>query len=87
MICRGLLALLLLAYVGAILLWAAGTFGWFAAERDPLAGVFLIPLGVPWTYAAGFLPDGVIRIGGALLAPLVNLALLRELCRWTHKTG
>lgn len=37
-----------LAWVLALGLFLIGQFGLFGQERDPLAGVFLAPLGLPW---------------------------------------
>ena len=34
-------------YVGALFIFLVGTFGWLGQERDPLSGVFLLPLGLP----------------------------------------
>ena len=34
-----------------------GTFGLFGTERDPLAGVFLLPLGLPWVLAIDLFPE------------------------------
>ena len=35
-------------YLTALALLLIGTFGLFGQERDPSAGVFLMPLGLPW---------------------------------------
>ena len=61
-------------YAGAFLLFLIGTFGWFGQEQDPLAGVFLIPLGWPWN----LLGDRMGLAGPALglLSPAVNLGIL-----------
>lgn len=67
-----------LVYLAALFLWAVGTFGWFGQERDPLAGVFLLPLGVPWVA----LVEGAF---GALAAPFINLILLLILARWARR--
>ena len=37
-----------LLYLLALMLFLVGTFGWFGQERDPLSGIFLLPLGLPW---------------------------------------
>ena len=61
-------------YAIALLLLAIGTFGWFGQEQDPLSGVFLLPLGLPWN-----LLGDKIGLGGpttAILAPAVNAAIL-----------
>lgn len=61
-------------YLTALFLWAIGTFGWFGQEKDPLSGVFLIPLGLPWNR---------LGVGTAfvLIAPLLNIAILEGLSR------
>ena len=63
-------------------LWAPGVAG---AERDPLSGIFLIPLGMPWTLFIGsagkFDPfGGVSPAVLAMLAPAINLAILFSIC-------
>lgn len=78
-ICRGLVIGFAGAYALALGLLAIGTFGLFGQERDPLAGVFLLPLGLPWTY----LLDPIARDGSpwiAIGAPGINLSLLWALC-------
>ncbi len=68
-----------LLYLGALGLLAIGTFGLFGQEQDPLSGVFLIPLGMPWIWLAD-----TVGLSGALvaiLAPLINLLILFALCR------
>jgi len=65
----------LVLYLIALLLLIIGTFGLFGQESGPLAGVFLMPLGLPWNLVWKFFPV----VAGPLLgiaAPLVNLALL-----------
>lgn len=57
-----------------------GTFGLFGQERDPLAGVFLIPLGLPWVLWLDGFPE-VALPWLAVMAPLLNLAILTVLCR------
>ncbi len=62
-------------YVAALLLFLTGTFGWFGQEQDPLAGVFLLPLGLPWNLLTGALPEWP-RLLAALLAPCVNILVI-----------
>ena len=58
----------------ALLLMATGTLGWFGQEKDPLSGIFLMPLGLPWNILADRLGlSGPIL---ALLAPAINVAIL-----------
>ena len=67
-------------YVAALFLLAVGTFGLFGAERDPLSGVFLIPLGLPWNRLLGGLSEALLPWVG-VLSPAVNLAILIAICR------
>jgi hypothetical protein len=62
-------------YALALIVLLVGTFGLFGAERDPLSGVFLIPLGLPWNRFVDIFPE---RLWPWLAAasPLVNLAIL-----------
>ncbi len=69
------------AYLVALLLFATGTFGWFGQPRDPLAAVFLLPLGVPWVLAVDHVPEA-FRLALGLASPLINLLLIGALCRW-----
>ncbi|SFH66772.1 hypothetical protein [Albimonas pacifica] len=67
-------------YIGALALLAIGTFGLFGQERDPLAGVFLMPLGLPWTLLIDDLPPAEAR-WAAMTAPLANLLLVAAIRR------
>ncbi|NDR57006.1 hypothetical protein FPS10_11300 [Pseudoruegeria sp. M32A2M] len=67
-------------YLVALALLLIGTFGLFGQERDPLAGVFLMPLGLPWSLWLEGLPESVLPFAAAL-APLVNLTILGFVCR------
>lgn len=63
-----------LLFAIALLLMAIGTFGWFGQEKDPLSGIFLMPLGLPWNIlAVGMGLSGSIL---AILAPAINAAIL-----------
>ncbi len=66
-------------YAIAVVLFLIGTFGWFGQEQDPLAGVFLIPLGMPWTILLDKLVGAHPAV--ALLAPAINAAILWLLAR------
>lgn len=61
-------------YAVALVLLAIGTFGWFGQERDPLSGVFLVPLGMPWTWLGDKL--GLAGPLLAILAPAINAGIL-----------
>ncbi len=86
MICRTIAVLFLGYYLIAIFLLAVGTFGWFGAAKDPLSGIFLLPAGLPWNMAVNDAPEAV-RLWTAILAPLLNLAILTIVCRLTGRTG
>jgi hypothetical protein len=66
--------------LAALALLLIGTFGLFGQERDPLSGVFLLPLGLPWNHWIDWIPDGA-RAWAAAAAPLLNFAILSTACR------
>lgn len=79
-VCRWTLAVLGCLYLAALALFAVGSFGLFGSPQGPLAGVFLVPLGLPWN----LMLDGAsedARPWLAALAPVVNLLVLLALCR------
>ncbi|MXO59540.1 hypothetical protein GRI89_08295 [Altererythrobacter salegens] len=63
-----------LLYGIALALLAIGTFGWFGQEQDPLSGVFLIPLGLPWNLVADRI--GLAGPISAIAAPAINAGIL-----------
>ena len=80
-LCRWSVAAFAVAYGVALLALLTGTFGLYGQARDPLAGVFLVPLGWPWNLLIDRAPQAAWPVLAAL-APAVNLALLALLCRW-----
>jgi hypothetical protein len=78
--CRWVWFGFLLLYLAALFLFAVGTFGLFGSPRGPLAGVFLVPLGLPWNLWIDFFPPG-LRPWLAAGAPIVNLLAIRLVCR------
>lgn len=78
--CQIILYGFLALYVIALLLLAFGTFGLFGNEQDPLAGVFLMPLGMPWNLLLPSAPEETLPWVG-LGAPLVNLLIVWLVCR------
>lgn len=74
----GLLYLAVLAFTGI------SALGWFDFAPAPLAGVFLVVIGLPWTLAAAWFPD-LLQPLVAALAPLVTLALLWSYCHWPRR--
>ncbi len=82
--CRPAIGIVGAFYLVALALLPVGTFGLFGQERDPLAGVFLVPLGLPWTLLTDGLSDG-LRPWAAVGAPLLNIAILAIVCRvWAN---
>ncbi len=71
---------LLAFYLLALGVFAIGTFGLFGEARDPLSGVFLIPLGLPWNLLVDVFPEPLWPWLAAA-APVLNLVLLRLICR------
>ena len=67
-------------YLIALGLLVIGMFGLFGQEKDPLSGIFLLPLGLPWNLLTGGVPD-MVRPWFAALSPLLNLALTWYVCR------
>ena len=78
--CRIVTLIFLVAFAIALFIYAVGTFGWFGQDTDPLSGVFLIPLGLPWVLLFGAVSDGMRPVLG-IASPLLNLAILLVLCR------
>ena len=66
-------------YFLAVLLLLISTFGLFGQERDPLGGVFLLPLGLPWNIIADRI--GLAGPAAMIAAPAINLAILYAIWR------
>jgi hypothetical protein len=79
-VCTWAIRLFAVLWLVAIAIGLIGTFGWFGQERDPLSWVFIVPLGVPWTSMLANVSD-TASLWLAVLAPLLNLAILSGLCR------
>ena len=75
-----------IAYLGALALLAIGTFGLFGQQTDPLSGVFLMPLGLPWSLLLGSFSDAV-GPWLAALAPGLNLLILLAVCRAVRRSA
>ena len=78
--CKWAIRIAAVLYLLALALLLIGTFGLFGQEQDPLAGVFLIPLGLPWVLWLDGMPERLLPWLAAS-APLLNLVLLKMLCR------
>lgn len=79
--CRFVFYAFCFLYLIAILLWLAGTFGWFGIEKDAMSAVFLVMLGQPWErWVSNVLPENLWPIGAAV-APAINAAIVFAICR------
>ncbi|NJO67497.1 MAG: hypothetical protein HC826_00460 [Rhodospirillales bacterium] len=74
------MGVLILAYLFALALFFIALFGLFDQPRDPLGGVFLLPLGLPWNLFLGDTPDE-LRPWLTAAAPAINIFLLVGFCR------
>ncbi|MDA0962308.1 MAG: hypothetical protein O2898_05255 [Proteobacteria bacterium] len=81
-VCRAAIRVFGLLYLVALALLVIGLFGLFGTEPGPLAGVFVIPLGMPWIKLVDALPEPLWPWAAAA-SPLVNLLILTALCRFT----
>ena len=78
--CAIVRTILLIAWLIALALFLLSIFGLFGQEMGPLAAVFLIPLGLPWTLFIDWAPEPAWPWHTAL-APLLNIVLLALSCR------
>jgi hypothetical protein len=83
LICRWVIGIFAAAYVAALAILFIAEFGLFGQPRDPLGGVFLIPLGLPWNRLVDRVPE-VLWPWLATTAPVINILLLVGLCRWAR---
>lgn len=81
MICKLAVRGFAVLYLLALGLLAVGLFGLFGQAQDPLAGVFLIPLGLPWIKFVDLAPERAWPMLAAL-TPAINLAVIWAICRW-----
>ena len=79
-LCKVIVGVFGLLWILAIAIFIIGQFGLFGQERDPLAGVFLIPLGFPWNRVIELAPEASWPWLAAAM-PMVNLILLSAICR------
>jgi len=74
----------LVLFLVALGIFFSNLMGLFGQTPDPLAGVFLLPFGLPWNLLGNGLSDPYPMIIG-FGAPLVNLAILWWLWRFSKK--
>lgn len=79
--CRFIVIAFAVIYAVACALFLVGTYGAFGSATGPLAGVYLVPLGLPWVWWIDGLPSRLLA-AVAIAAPALNLLLLWGLCRW-----
>lgn len=79
-ICKWVIRIAGVLYLVALALLLIGTFGLFGQARDPLSGVFLLPLGLPWVWLVDLAPEPAWPWLAAL-APALNLGILLALCK------
>jgi hypothetical protein len=75
----------LVLYLLALFLFLAGYLGLFGSEQGPLAGIFIVPLGLPWIRFVDVFPEPLWPWLAAC-TPLVNIMLLYGLYRYS-RTG
>lgn len=79
-VCRFVMTVFAALVAVALVLFVIGTYGWFGSPQGPLAGVLLVPLGMPWVLLLDVLPEPVLAAAAAA-APALNLLLIWTLCR------
>ncbi len=81
MICRILIGLFVLAWVAGVGMFAALEWGGVkSATLDLLTALVMTPLGLPWNLVAMAVAGKTAKMVIALLAPVVNLAILAGIC-------
>ena len=79
--CQWVIGIFGVLYLVALALLLIGTFGLFGQERDPLSGIFLIPLGMPWVLLLEGFSES-LKPWLAALSPLLNIVILATACRY-----
>lgn len=77
--CHGVTWVFGLLYLLALTVFLIGSFGLFGRARDPLAGVYLVLLGLPWNRLVDLAPEGLWPWLAAA-SPAVNLMVIRGIC-------
>ena len=79
--CRLIVIGFAILYLLAIGLFIVGTFGLFGSPSGPLAGIYLVPLGLPWNQMLFVFPEPLWPWLGAR-APALNLLIFVFICHW-----
>ena len=80
-VCQIILIGFAVLYGLALGLFVIGTYGLFGSPSGPLAGIYLVPLGLPWTQMISAFPERLWPWLG-ILAPALNLLIVLLICRW-----
>ncbi len=78
--CTAIVIVFGITYLLCLGLYVIGSFGLFGSPSGPLAGVFLMPLGLPWVFMLERFSD-TLKPWLAILAPGLNLIILATVCR------
>lgn len=78
--CKFVIGLLFFFYLIALGIFAVLKWGLFGVTTDPLAGLFLAPMGLPWNVLVD-VESLNLRILIGVLSPMINLAIVYLLCR------
>lgn len=81
------LKLFLVFYILALIVWIVGALGLFGFDPNPLSGILLVLLGLPWVHMVDFAPKRILPIASAI-SPIINLGiifLLSKLSSWYRK--
>ena len=74
-----------LAYLAVLGLFVISLWGLFGQSQDPLGGVFLLPLGLPWNLMLDRLTG--MSTTALLVAPALTLAILIFLARRSRRAN
>ena len=83
----GISALYVLLCIGAFLLIPASSHGWLGVADDPLSGVFVLLLALPWTLLLPHLGDpGIVGAIAVIVAGMMlNVAIVLGVGRWASR--
>lgn len=72
----------------SLVLLLVGVFGWFGAERDPIAGAFAMLLAIPWSLALDRIESPGLAIFRLFLGMALNLLILVSIGKLiSHRFG
>jgi len=73
--------------LGAFLLIPASSHGWLGVADDPLSGVFVLLLALPWTLLLSHMGDpGPVGAVAVIVAGIIiNVAIVLAVGRWASR--